>query len=191
MKIKNLVLSTLIAAGGSLLFFSDAAQAAEKSPQKSSELMHRQLKLNGDATRTVFGFEVYHVGLFVTKKYQSEKAIYSDPGKKRIQIKMLRDVKWTKFESTVRKNIKTNFSSAEKKKYDKELERFLDCFVDKTLEKDSVVHIDFIPGKGTRVAVEGRPIDMIEGDEFYHALLRLWIGNPPQKSVKEGLLGKA
>ena len=82
-------------------------------------------------------------------------------------------------------------TAAEKQKYNAELERFLDCFVDKKLLEDSVVHIDFLPGKGTRVAVGGKHLDLIEGDKFYHALLRLWIGNPLQKSIKKGLLSKA
>jgi hypothetical protein len=187
MNTKQLALSSLLAAAGSLLLLCGTASA----DGKLATAPKHKMALNGTATRTVFGFEVYQVGLYVTKTSKNEKMIYADPGKKRIQIKMLRDVKGKKFESTVRKNIEENFSTAEEQKYHQELERFLDCFVDKTLEKDSVVHIDFLPGKGTRVAHKGKHIDLIEGDEFYHALLRLWIGNPLQESIKQGLLGKS
>ena len=190
MKAKQLLSTVLLACCSHLFLLPAAVASPAKSPQKSSQTK-RQLQLNGSATRTVFGFEVYDVDLYVTRTSKNENMIYKDTGKKRVQIKMLREVKGKKFESTVRKNIDTNFSSAEKKKYDQELERFLDCLVDRTLEEDTVVHIDYLPGKGTRVAVQGKQLELIAGDDFYHALLRLWIGNPPQKSVKQGLLGKA
>lgn len=190
MTAKTLLSSALIAAASSALFLSSAISATAKSDKKSSQTK-RQLQLNGSATRTVLGFEVYDVDLYVTRTSKNENMIYKDTGKKRVQIKMLREVKGKKFESTVRKNIDTNFSSAEKKKYNQDLERFLGCFVHRTLAENTVVHIDYLPGKGTRVSVQGKQLELIAGDEFYHALLRLWIGNPPQKSVKQGLLGKA
>jgi len=191
MKTKNIILAALLSAVGCLALVHGAEAAEFGHLSKASKVKKHKLTLNGTATRTVFGFEVYHVGLYVTNPSKDERAIYTDPDKKRIQIKMLRDVTGKKFESTVRKNIETNFTSAEKKKYNQELERFLDCFVDKVLEEDCVVLIDFLPGKGTQIAVAGKRLDLIEGDAFYHALLRLWIGNPPQRSVKHGLLGKA
>ncbi len=191
MKIKSIVLAALISALGGFAFLPGATAAEIGKFPKAGKVTKHKLCLNGTATRTVFGFEVYHVGLYVTNPSNDERVIYNDPGKKRVQIKMLRDVTGKKFESTVRKNIETNFSSVEKKKYNQELERFLDCFVDKNLPEDCVVHIDFLPGRGTQIALSGKRLDLIEGDAFYHALLRLWIGDPPQKSVKEGLLGKA
>ena len=191
MKKKSFVLAALLSALGVLTFLPGATAAEAVKFPKASKANSHKLTLNGSATRTVFGFEVYQVGLYVTERSNDERVIYNNPDKKRIQIKMLRDVTGKKFESTVRKNIETNFSSAEKKRYCNELERFLDCFVDKNLEENCVVHIDFLPGKGTQIAVAGKRIDLIEGDAFYHALLRLWIGNPPQESVKDGLLGKA
>ena len=190
MKAKQLLSTVLFACCSHLFLLPAAVASPAKSPQKSSQTK-RQMMLNGSATRTVLGFDVYHVGLYVTRTSKNEHMIYKDTGKKRIQIKMLREVKGKKFESTVRKNIDTNFSAAEKKKYEGELERFLDCFVNTTLEEDAIVHIDFLPGKGTRVAMQGKQLEMIAGHGFYHALLRLWIGDPPQKSIKQGLLGKA
>ena len=73
----------------------------------------------------------------------------------------------------------------------KELAAFLACFGGgEALDNGSVIHIDFAPGSGTHVAVDGKMVDTIAGDDFYHALLRLWIGNPLQESMRLGLLGK-
>ena len=171
--------------------FAEADEKKTPPPKKTIEVSNNQLTLNGSAIRTVFGFEIYHVGLYLTNPNQSADAIFRDRDRKRVEIKMLRDVSGKKFESTVRKNIKTNFSTKERENYAAELERFLDCFVSRELSEGCVVKIDYVPSKGTQVFISDKQIDLIPGDDFHHALLRLWIGKPPQKSVKEGLLGLA
>jgi hypothetical protein len=105
---------------------------------------------------------------------------------------MLREVPAKKFGATVRENIDCNFTAKEMDLYEKELSSFLGCFgEDLILDKDDVVNIDYVPGKGTVVQVEGQASTIIPGDEFYHAILRLWIGKPLQEEMKPGLLGKA
>ncbi len=151
------------------------------------------LVLNGTAVRSVWGFNVYAAGLYLAQRIDDDKTIMDkDRGGKRVRIAMLREVSAKKFESTIQENIDTNFSSEEKKKYASELKAFLACFGgDLELKKGGIVTIDYLPNRGTRVCVAGRQCDMIPGDDFYHAILRLWIGTPPQESVKLGLLGKA
>ena len=57
-------------------------------------------------------------------------------------------------------------------------------------QKGGVITIDYLPGKGMIIGVNDQQFEPIPGDEFYHTLLRLWIGEPLQKSIKDGLLGK-
>ena len=38
-----------------------------------------------------------------------------------------------------------------------------------------VILLDYTPGTGTRVMVNGDPKGMLTGGEFYSALLRLWL----------------
>jgi hypothetical protein len=161
----------------------------ERELLKTLEASGKRLTLNGSATRTAFGFKVYRVRLYLAEKLKDEKAIFRDRREKKVQILMLRKVSGKKFESTVKKNIDKNFSVSEKKKYSAELSQFLDCFSDRTLPNGSVVNIDFVPSKGTLIYVGGKRVAVISGDDFYHMLLRLWIGAPLQKSIKRGLLG--
>ena len=184
------ILTTALVTLGAGLFYLSTATEADEPPKKVVKATGDELKLNGSATRTVLGgaVKVYQVGLYVTNPTKDEKLIYACPKKKRVQIKMLREVSGKKFESTVRKNIAQNYSAAEQKKYAKLTEQFLDCFVSKTLAKDSIVDIDFIPGKGTEVLIDRKRVDLIPSDDYYHVLLRLWIGEPLQKSIKEGLM---
>ena len=57
----------------------------------------------------------------------------------------------------------------------------------------SVVHLDWLPETGTRLTFNGAAKGgNIPGEDFYRALLRIWIGDKPaQDDLKEQLLGKA
>ena len=56
--------------------------------------------------------------------------------------------------------------------------------------KGAVIHLNFTPGSGTSVVFNGarRGAD-ISGDDFFPALMRIWLGNPPVDSdLKNALL---
>ena len=57
----------------------------------------------------------------------------------------------------------------------------------------SVVHLDWLPDSGTRLTFNGTAKGSdIAGEDFYRALLRIWLGDKPaQDDLKEHLLGKA
>ena len=190
MKLPHLLLIALVAVGLGLFYLSGVTSATDTPPPKTIKAAEQVLKLNGSAIRTIFGIKIYQVGLYVTRPTKDEDVIFGDRAKKRIQIRMLREVKGKKFEATIRKNIAKNFSPAEKEMFSDQNERFLECFVSKIMADESVVDIDFLPGEGTEVLVDGERIDLIPGDDYYHALLRLWIGKPLQESIKHGLMGK-
>lgn len=190
MKLKPLFLAVPLLLSAGLIYLSGISGADEKPPPKTLTTADSQLTLNGTAIRTYFGIHVYQVGLYVMAPSDDEKSILSDPGRKRIQIKMLREVAGKKFDSTIRKNIAENFTNEEQEKFLAENERFLACFIDKILAEDCVVDIDYVPNQGTEVLVDGKRADLIPGHDYYHTLLRLWIGKPLQKSIKHGLLGK-
>ena len=149
------------------------------------------LVLNGTAVRSVWGFKVYAVGLYLAQRNDDDEAIMTrDPGGKRVHISMLRDVSANKFQSTIEENIDTNFTGEEKARFASKLKAFLDCFRSgPELETGSEVIIDYLPNQGMQVSVDNHDFDLIPGADFYHAILRLWIGIPPQESVKHGLLG--
>ena len=185
----------LAAVANILISCSPAEPAAKAEPMKAKAAEKNHLKLdglvkNGSAIRTKLGFKVYNVDLYLCAECSDENLIYKDREAKRIKITMLREVTGKKFDATVRKNIETNFSAAEKKKWATEIKSFLDAFVDDILAKGSTVLIDYVPGTGTRISLDGKVKETIPGDDFYHALLRLWIGDVPQKSVKHGLLNR-
>ncbi len=150
------------------------------------------LVLNGTATRSVFGIGVYDAGLYVSHATDDEAGIMDhNHGPKRLKIIMLRSVPEEKFASAVRDNLDKNLTALEQGVFAEELEVFFKAFQNGAdLNKGSEITIDYLPSEGTVVMVDGERQAAIPGRDFYHALLRLWIGKPLQSSIKTGLLGK-
>jgi hypothetical protein len=56
-------------------------------------------------------------------------------------------------------------------------------------KKGDVIHFEFVPDSGTRVTVNGQPRgSVIPGEDFFTAVLRIWIGDKPvDGDLKKGL----
>ena len=172
--------------------FAFAKDGTETGFPREATIDDSKLVLNGTAIRTVWGFGVYEIGLFLNERSSDEDFIIgTDRGPKRVRIAMLREVSQEQFTSTVQESIDQNFSDEEKKKFAGELSAFLGAFHGGSdLRKGSVVTIDYLPGKGMLMAMDDNSLGSIPGDDFYHAILRLWLVKPLQPSIKDGLLGR-
>ena len=177
---------------GALLFSGmGSADAQATATPTMAEVGGHSLVLNGKATRTVWGFPVYHVGLFLEERSSDAEAIMTaDRGAKRIHMNMLRAVEKKDFMATVRENVDRNLTAAEKETYAAELSAYLG-HLEKggDIQPGRIITIDYVPGQGTVLGLDGRRIGTIAGHDFYHVMLRLWIGRPLQASIKDGLLG--
>lgn len=164
------------------------ADAGRQFPEVA--LGDRKLVLNGQATRTVWGFPVYDVGLFLEKVSRDGNLIMNgDSGAKQVRLKMLRTVSREDFAGAVKESIARNLSASEISRFGRELslyESLLETFGN--IPAGSTVTIDYLPNRGMVVGIDGKTIGTVKGHEFYHVMLRLWIGSPAQESVKRGLL---
>jgi len=172
---------------------SASLEARDSAAVPTAEVAGRSLVLNGEAMRTVWGFNVYKIRLYLPEAMRSADKILGSTGEpKRIEIVMQRSVDEEQFSYTVQQSIDNNFSEEERQTFAAQLSEFLGCFNNGAdLESGNVITIDYAPGNGTVVKLDGRTLDTIPGAPFYHALLRLWIGKPLQKSIKDGLVGAA
>ena len=61
----------------------------------------------------------------------------------------------------------------------------------KEAKKGMAITLDWLPGTGTRMTVQGEPVGApILGEDFYQSLLRIWLGpKPVQTDLKKALLG--
>jgi hypothetical protein len=151
--------------------------------------------LNGVGVRAAAWFKGYVAALYLPQKSNDPDAIFAAPGTKRIAVRLLLevgpDLLAKTFSDGIRKNYRDDALEA--------LRPRMDVFdaqiraLPGTIRKGEEVDLDFQPASGTRVLVGGKPIgDAIPGDDFYVALLKMFIGERAvDKSLRQALLGAA
>jgi len=149
--------------------------------------------LNGVGVREAAWFKGYVAGLYLPQKTSDAEAAYALAGPKRIAVRMLVDVSSTLLAKTLDDGIRKNYKGEALEPLTRRMEsldaqiRSLDA-----VKKGEEVDLDFEPGKGTRVLVRGKTIgDAIEGEDFYVALLKMFIGERAiDKGLRASLLGQ-
>ena len=152
-----------------------------------------ELVLNGAGVRhKLMTVEVYVGALYLPAARRTEKEVLAEPGPKRILMHVLID-ELTARELTASLNnaIAANLIPAEIALIEKRLSNLNRMMASLgVLKRGGVVHIDFLPGTGTRITVDGVERITIPGDDFFRALLRIWIGRKPVDGrLRDALLG--
>lgn len=171
------------------------AQTVEREGAKfepAAQVGGAALQLNGVGVRTRAIFKVYVAGLYVPAKSSSAATLLGQKGPRRVQIAMLRDVGADTFAESLNEGLKNNHSEAQYAALKPQVDAFNAAF--KTVgeaKKGDVIQLDFTPESGTRLLVNGQPRgNPIAGEEFYTALLRVWLGDKPADGdLKMGMLG--
>ena len=177
-----------------LLAFAFAAPAfgAEVAGVKIDEqagVAQATLVLKGAGLRKRAFFQVYAIGLYVADRKADPVA---QPGAKRVAIHMLRDVGADTFVQALADGIRDNHTEAEAKALEPRVAQLGAILASvKEAKKGMVILLDLVPGSGTRVSIDGMPAGApIAGEDFYRALLRIWLGdNPVQDDLKRALAG--
>jgi Chalcone isomerase-like len=152
-----------------------------------------ELSLNGSGIRKRAFFQVYSIGLYLPKKTTSAEEAVSVPGPKRVEIKMLRDVSAEQFSDALADGIRANHSEADAKALEPKVKQLAATMAEvKEAKKGMAIVLEW-NGKATQVLIDGKPSGApIQGDDFYRALLRIWLGDKPvQDDLKKALLGAA
>ncbi len=170
-----------------------AAEVAGVKLEDRTKVGNAELALNGAGLRTKVFFKVYVIGLYLPEKAAGADAVLAQKGAKRVQIVLVRDVSAEDFSGALMEGLKNNSSEAEFAALKPRAEQLKAALVAAGEAKSgTVVHLDFLPGSGTRLTIGDRQQGAdIPGEDFYSALLRIWIGaKPAQENLKEALLGK-
>lgn len=149
------------------------------------------LPLNGAGVRTRFFFRVYVGALYLGQKTKSAQAVIEAPGAKRVALHMLRELSAEQFVNALEDGLKNNHSAEQLAALDAPVKQLRTLFTAvKTAKPGDVIFIDYLPGQGTRMTVNGNVRGLIAGEEFNRALLRIWLGdNPADSDLKVALLG--
>lgn len=160
--------------------------------EASARVGNSELVLNGVGLRAVAWFKGYAAGLYLGAKASTPAAVLATPGAKRLQLRMLQEVGAQEFVKAIDKGIARNTPAAEQPALD-ERRAVFDAQVTALgkVRKGDVVNLDFVPGRGMVFSFNGQPRgEAIAGDDFYAAMLGIFIGDQPVDArLKQGLLG--
>jgi hypothetical protein len=148
------------------------------------------LQLNGMGYRTKFIFDIYVGGLYTDSRVKSRDAVQALKGPKRVVMHMVYDeVERKKITDGWNNGFEENNSEKQLDKLQARLTIFNSYFPD--LKKNDVLLFDYIPATGTRVTINGEVKGIIEGADFYTALLDVWLGEEPaDDDLKDAMLGE-
>jgi hypothetical protein len=153
------------------------------------KLAGHSLVLNGAGIRSKFFFKIYVGALYLDKATHDPQQALDAPGAKSMQMLMLyKQVDAEKVADGWRAGFEANLSRAELAPLTTRLQQFNALFP--TLHKGDHVYMDYVPGAGTRLTINKEHRGAIAGEDFFHALLQVWIGKQPADTgLKSGLLG--
>ena len=189
------IVAALVAAG-SLSGGNTWAQVVEVANVKyepTLDLAGQKLVLNGAGIRYKFVVKVYTAGLYLTHKAGSTPEVLAAPGPKRIHIQMLRDIDGNELGKLFTKGMEANSPRDEFIKCINGVLKLSEVFATrKALVAGDSFSVDYIPGVGSTLLLNGKPLmtEPIKEPEFFTALLRIWLGDKPaDDSLKDALLG--
>jgi hypothetical protein len=170
-----------------------AAEVAGVRVEDRIKLESGELVLNGAGLRTKAFFKVYVAGLYLAEKRTSADGVLALPGAKRVSMRLMRDLSAKQLADALDEGFRDNTPAAEQEPLKgrlAELTAIMNAL--QSAREGDLIALDWIPGTGTRVMLNGEPRGKaISGEDFYRALLRIWLGNSPVSgSLKKALLGQ-
>lgn len=188
---KKMILGLLVGLCIIIALPSSAVEIAKQNipDQATVAGVDQSLVLNGAGIRYKFVFKIYIGALYLPEKSQDAAAIIASNGAKRILMHFLYDKVHKKdMDKAWKEGFEDNLDKAMLEQMDSRMDDFAALFTD-AVEGD-VIWIDNVPGTGTRITINGDEKGIIPGDDFYPALLQIWIGKDPVTTdLKKQMLG--
>ncbi|MDX1513220.1 MAG: chalcone isomerase family protein [Gammaproteobacteria bacterium] len=146
------------------------------------------LVLNGAGVRSKFFVSVYVAGLYLSEKSSSAEAILDSPGPKRVRMHFVYDeISAEKIRAAWSDGYAANHSAEELAALKDRIDQFNGYFP--AVKAGDVVDVDYVPGAGTTVRINGDARGPIAGEDFHRATMRIWLGESPASSgLKKALI---
>ena len=156
----------------------------------SYQLDGKSLTLNGAGVRSKFFFKIYIGALYTDENSNNAAELIAARGPGSMQMTMLyKEVEAEKITGGWEEGFRANVTDAEFKQLETRLQKFNAMFPE--LHAGDVVYMDYVPDTGTELRINGKLLGKIQGDDFFRALLKVWIGDhPADDKLKAGLLGQ-
>ena len=189
---KSFARSLVLAAAVAALPAMAAVQVKSAKFEDTLQVGNQALVLNGAGVRVKIIVDVYAAGLYLPNKVRSEGKAIASTGAKSMQIVLLRDLTGEKFAEAMIDGFKANNTDSDIAKYQGKLDQLRSLMLTfGTVKEGTVINMTSIPGAGLRVYINGQQKGTeITGDDFYQAMLKIWLGEKPVDSdLKSALLG--
>lgn len=178
--------------------FGSIGHAAEIEGVKIDERIYiaqgvPELTLNGAGVRRKFIVaKMYVAALYLTEKKSASDEVLSDPGPKRVAMHILQDeISPDELIGALHDGLAANNQPPQLAPLERRIRELAAMIrqVGKVNQGGSIL-IDYLPGIGTRVTINGIPRLTIPGEDFNRAMLRIWLGDRPVDGrLKNALLG--
>ena len=174
--------------------FTHAAAAREVAGVRIPEITDtsefgRKLVLNGAGLVERFFHDIYVGALYLETRQENAAAVIGLPGAKRISMHFLyEEIDAEDLLDAWEEGIRDNVRAEELPELQAYLRQARNYF--RRVFKGDIVELDFIPDSGTHIRINGIHQGTIPGENFYTALLKVWVGDKPaDAALKRSMLG--
>lgn len=158
----------------------------------TANIAGQELVLNGAGLRAKAFFKIYVAALYLPAKKRLAGEVIALPGPKRISMVLQRDITAQQLIDALNEGILDNHTAAEVEKLRSRAEMLSKVMATiGAARSGSIITLDYVPAAGTQVGLDGSTKGApIPGDDFYRALLKIWLGDDPvDASLKKAMLG--
>lgn len=174
---------------------AQAVELAGVRYEASEQVGGQKLQLNGAGIRYKAIFKVYAAALYLPSRLGTPEAVYAATGgPRRLHITMLRDIDGNELGKLFTQGMEKNSPREIFARSINGTLKLAELFARrKKLASGESFTVDWVPGSGTLISVNGRQeLEPIKEPEFYTALMSIWLGPAPADSqLKDALLGKS
>jgi hypothetical protein len=151
--------------------------------------LDQPLVLNGAGIRKKFFISVYVGALYLTERQAGVGTLLRVPSANRVSMHFVyHKVSKRQLDEAWREGFAKNLSVERLAEVQYRLDRFIALF--REMREGDQVWLDFVPGRGTEVVINGVMQDLIPGDDFNLALLSIWLGRQPvTERLKNAMVG--
>lgn len=182
------MLTSLICTHASQAYEIADVQLAEVVPATAER---PELKLNGAALRELYLLIKSYVGSLYLEQPSSDTdyILNSESHKRMVFHVMMKKVGARRIANALQEALVVNLTKEQHNQLADELDQMLSYFEGNMHAGEEAI-FDYLPGKGTRITINGNVKGIIPGRDYFKAMLAIWVGeNPVGHAFKEEILG--
>jgi len=189
---------SVLAAASCVVACSPALAATDVGGVELDDAVHvagKSLKLNGGGISMRLVFKVYAMGLYLLDRRRTAEDVLACDGPRRLMIAMLRDVSGEEFDEAVTRSKTDGGDDGQPPRIAAQMAQLAKAVSSQPggLRKGDLLTMDWVPGTGTVVELNKKPLtEPLRDIAFYNALLNIWLGDKPADPLlKTRLLGRS